>query len=141
MREEARKVALKAKFKQTKLSDVPVKVSCMLAYTFLPEKTEQTEETPQPYFEPPIISLGVINDKAKFLPMPTFTNTETKVGGTATVEVKVNLQTGEVISAMAISGNNFLRINAVKAAMLAKFEPVLKEFPTIYGKGNFGLQI
>lgn len=139
LQEEARKAALKAKFKQTKLSGVPVKVSCGLLYTFLPDKTKQSEqikEKPQPYFEPPIISLGIINDNAKILLMPKLGAVQPQSDGSINVEVKIDLQKGKVISAMAFEGHPLIRDAAVKAAMQAEFEPILTEFSTIYGKGT-----
>lgn len=139
LREEAKKAALKAKFKQTKLSGVPVKVSCMLAYSFLPDKSEQTKQTEEPqrpYIEPPIISLGVVNDKAKVLPMPSLATTQPHGDGSIEVEIKIDLQKGKVISAMAFEGHPLIRATAVKMALQAEFEPTFTEFPTIYGKGT-----
>jgi TonB family protein len=137
---EAEQAALKAKFELTKLSGIPVEVICGIVYqvyldeTLQPNKSRDFETKSKDYIQPRI-PLGVLNDKAKIFPMPKFMNTEAQVKGKTDIQVKVNLQTGKVVSAIAISGNTFLRKYAVEAAMKAEFEPALTEFPTIYGAG------
>lgn len=144
LRKEAEKAALKAKLEPTKLSNVPVKVNCVLVYNFLPERelqTKQTEAETKPYSEPPIISLGIINDKAKVLPMPKMSLVQPQGEGSAKVEVKIDLQKGKVVSAMAFEGHPLLRAPAANVAMKAEFEPILTEFPKIYGKGTLVYKI
>lgn len=145
LRKEAEKAALKAKLEPTKLSNVPVKVNCVLVYNFLPEgelQTKQTEAETKPYSEPPTISLGIVNDKAKVLPMPKMLLLHSPLGrGSISVNVKIDLQKGKVVSAMVFEGHLLLRAGAINAAMKAEFEPILTEFSTIYGKGTLVYKI
>lgn len=81
------------------------------------------------------ITTGVLNEKAKILPMPKMPPVLARIAGQVIVQVRINLQTGDVVSATAVSGHPLLRLLAEKAAMEAKFEPILKEFDTIYATG------
>ncbi len=80
-----------------------------------------------------LLSLGVLNNKAKTLPMPP--NIQPRSVGSVSVQVKINLQKGEVIEAQAVSGIPLLWKSTEKAALEAKFEPILQEFETVYGTG------
>ncbi len=82
-----------------------------------------------------IISLGVVNDKAKILPMPKMPAPRPHIVGNLNVQVKIDLQKGEVIEATAISGHPLTWVWIEIAARQAKFEPILTEFDTIYGSG------
>lgn len=107
---EAEKAALKAKFKQTKLSGVPVKVSGILVYNFnLNDKK--------------IIFGGIVNGKATYLPAPDYPKEAENAcaGGKVEVEVLIDEESETVISAKAISGDELLRDAAVEAAKKAKF--------------------
>ena len=75
---------------------------------------------------PPVISKGVINGHATFLPTPVYSPIAKRLGiqGTVSVQVLVD-ETGTVISAKAISGSPFLTSEAQKAAMQARFAPTL----------------
>lgn len=84
---------------------------------------------------PKKLSLGVLNEKAKVLVLPKLPNVQPRVAGSVNVQVEINLQTGEVVSASAVSGHPLLRGAAVAAARKAKFQPILTEFDTIYGTG------
>jgi len=84
---------------------------------------------------PKTLLIGVLNEKAKELVMPKLTNFQPRIAGSLYVQVKIDLQKGEVISATAVSGHPLLRFSAENAAKKAKFEPILKDFETIYGTG------
>lgn len=125
------KAALQAKFKPFLLSGKPVKVRGTIVYNFNLDAPDQ----PQPNENIKTIRLGVLNDKAKVLPLPKLPKAYARVAGIVDVQVKIDLQKGEVVSASTISGHPLLRMSAEIAARQAKFEPVLTEFPTIYGTG------
>lgn len=132
--------ALKAKFEPTKLSGQPVKVSGMLIYNFVQDKSDQSKqitEEPQTNFEPTTIHFGIINDKAISLPEPNYPK-ELLQGNkqeNVNVKVKIHLQEGRVVSAMDTSKNSSLGKYAVKAAMSAEFNPIKIEGSPLYATG------
>ena len=115
--EAARNAALQARFTQTRLSGVPVKVSGVITYNFVAE--ESSAITPAEKGE-------VLNGKALTLPNAVYPDAAkaVKASGTVTVEVTVD-EGGNVISAVAVGGHPLLRNAALKAAGLAKFAPTL----------------
>lgn len=70
------------------------------------------------------ISRGVLNDKARVLPVPAYPPTARamRVFGLVAVQVLID-EKGDVISAKALSGNPMLRAASVAAARGAKFSP------------------
>lgn len=71
-----------------------------------------------------IVSDGVINGKATYLPPPPYPPTAKMVNAQGAVNVQVTIdETGEVISSRAVSGHPLLRPAAEKAAWNAKFSP------------------
>lgn len=82
-----------------------------------------------------VVTVGVLNDKAKILSMPKASPVQPRIAGMWVVQVKVDLQKGEVVWAKVVSGHVLLRLSAEKAAKQAKFEPMLTEFDTIYAMG------
>jgi protein TonB len=81
----------------------------------LPEKPKATPKT---------ISKGVITGLALALPKPAYPPIAKKLGIQGTVAVQVLIdETGQVISARAISGSSFLTGEAQKAAYQARFSP------------------
>ncbi|MEZ5429476.1 MAG: energy transducer TonB [Pyrinomonadaceae bacterium] len=118
---EAEKAAIKAKFKPTKLSGRPVKVSGVLVYDFtLKEKK--------------IIRGGIVNGKATYLPPPVYPPEarDLCLGGEVEVEIEIDFFiekddagiedfVGKVISARAVSGDELLRSPAEEAARKARF--------------------
>ena len=100
--------------------DVNVKASTEQAYQIpaapLPKQPSQK----------PAISGGVVNGKILSLPKPAYPRDALVRGvfGKVVVEVIVD-EKGQVIDARAISGNPLLRVSAVYAARLARFEPTL----------------
>lgn len=81
---------------------------------------------PPPLKPPPpkMISGGVLNGKATSLPKPAYPAIAkaAHVSGTVNVQVTVD-ESGNVISANAVSGHPLLRQSAVSAARQAKFSP------------------
>ncbi len=141
LRVEAKKAALKAKFKLTILAGQPVKVSGIIIYKFGQDKSNQPNqnaETPQAELEPLPIPLWVLNEKATSLPQPNYPKDllQIKEKESIEVEVKIHLQEGKVVSAMNASKNSVLGKYAVEAAILAKFRPIEIEGRPLYGKGT-----
>ncbi|HKE59369.1 MAG TPA: energy transducer TonB [Pyrinomonadaceae bacterium] len=80
-----------------------------------PEKPKATPKT---------ISKGVITGLALALPKPNYPPIAKKLGIQGTVAVQVLIdETGQVVSAKAISGSSFLTGEAQKAAYQARFSP------------------
>ncbi|MEO6590204.1 MAG: TonB family protein, partial [Pyrinomonadaceae bacterium] len=72
------------------------------------------------------ISGGVLNGKAVDLPKPAYPAAARAVRASGAVNVEVTVdQSGNVISANAVSGHPLLRASAVSAARSAKFKPTL----------------
>ena len=111
LRESAEKAALAARFPPTQLSGVPVKVSGMIVYNFGAEGH---------------ISGGILNGRANSLPKPEYPAAAKAVraGGAVVVRVVVD-ESGDVISATAVSGHPLLRATSVDAARSAKFPPTM----------------
>lgn len=97
------------------------------AQTPTPSTEPTTEKISAPASEQPAkIQLGVLNMTAKSLPRPDYP-AQAKTAGAAG-EVRVYVTTdgeGNVIEASATSGNALLRGAAEKAALHAKFDPVV----------------
>lgn len=73
---------------------------------------------------PKVVSLGVINGKAASLPKPPYPPTAKAVNASGAVQVQVLIdETGNVVSAKAISGHPLLRDASERAARSAKFTP------------------
>jgi len=72
------------------------------------------------------ISGGVVNGKATSLPVPVYSAAAKAIHVTGVVNVQVMIdESGNVISAKAVSGHAMLRQSAEKAAWAAKFKPTL----------------
>jgi TonB family protein len=112
------KAALEAKFAPTRLNGVPVKVSGSIVYNFSVNAIV------------PAVSSGVLNGRATSLPKPEYPEAAKAVraGGTVVVRVVVD-ESGDVISAAAISGHPLLRAASVEAAKAAKFPATMIDTP------------
>jgi len=91
------------------------------------------------------ISGGVLNSKALRLPTPPYPPAARAVKATGTVVVQVTVdESGNVISARAVSGHPLLQAAAVAAARGAKFSPVKLSGEPVKVNGvityNFALQ-
>ena len=110
LRTAAETAAMAAKFSPTLLQGEPVRVKGRIVYNFVVGGSE--------------ISGGILNGKAKNLPMPKYPEAALAVQAAGTVSVQVTIdEEGNVISASAISGHPLLRSAAVAAAQEAKFAP------------------
>ena len=80
-------------------------------------------ELPQ---QPKVVSLGVITGKAISLPKPVYSEIakRMRIEGAVRVQVLVDLD-GRVVSASVLNGSPYLRAEAQKAAMNARFSPTL----------------
>jgi protein TonB len=92
------------------------------------DKTRETEPPPRPrHAEPagaPVVSRGVVNGEAKYLPKPDYPKTAQAVRVEGKVDVQVLIdENGHVVSAKAVSGNALLRAAAESAARSARFKP------------------
>jgi TonB family protein len=81
------------------------------------------------------IELGILNEKAVYLPMPTYPFGNVKAGGTVSVIVKIDIKTGKIIEANAIAGHPLFKKPAENAALLAKFDFSKENFTADFGKG------
>lgn len=84
----------------------------------------------QSHSTPPVprapISGGVLNGKATSLPKPSYPAIAKAANASGTVNVQVTVdESGNVISASAVSGHPLLRQSAVSAARGAKFRPTM----------------
>lgn len=89
-----------------------------------PPPPPAAKPTPTPKPAPKTISGGVLNGKATSLPQPAYPPAAKAVraGGTVTVQVKID-ESGNVVSASAVSGHPLLKAAAESAARRAKFSP------------------
>lgn len=95
-------------------------------------KTPEATKPPPPPGPPPApkptkpISKGVINGSATSLPKPPYPPAAKAVRASGAVNVQVLIdESGNVVSASAVSGHPLLRQAAVQAARSAKFKPTL----------------
>jgi TonB family protein len=124
---ESEKAAHKAKFEPQTISGKPVKTRATLVYNFVTEEKSESEE--QKEIEIKIktqIHLGFLNNRTTFQPQPIYPKEvlQPRSGGGANVQIVINLQEGNVISANAVSGNQLFKKYAEEAALKAKFSPV-----------------
>jgi protein TonB len=92
------------------------------------EHAPDTEPPPArtPPRVPPVVSGGVVNGQASYLPKPAYPPTAIAVRAEGKVDVQVLIdENGHVVSAKAISGNPLLRGAAENAARGARFTPTL----------------
>lgn len=85
-----------------------------------------SSETPPANTSVKTISGGVLNAKATSLPKPPYPAAARAVRASGSVSVQVLVsETGEVLSASAVSGHSLLRSAAENAARQARFSPTL----------------
>ncbi|GEM_PF-455459 len=112
LKDAAVQAASGAKFSPTLLSGQPIKVTGNLVYNFALENNN--------------INGGVLNGKAISLPAPAYPQIAKTARASGSVNVQVVIdESGNVISASAISGHPLLKAAAVQAANGAKFSPTL----------------
>lgn len=82
------------------------------------------KKEPEEIKKPAITTGGVVNGKAKYLPVPVYPTAAKAVGASGNVNVQVLIdEEGNVVSAKAVSGHILLRDTAERAARNAKFIP------------------
>lgn len=92
--------------------------------TQTPKPTPKVEPTPKPV--PKTVSGGVVNGKATRLVTPQYPSQARAVRASGQVSVAVTIdESGNVISASAVSGHTLLRGAAESAARSSKFAPTL----------------
>jgi TonB family protein len=119
LRAAAEAAALNAKFSPTFLGGRAVKVRGRVVYNFV-AKDAVRQEAADP------VGSKLLNGRAVSLPTPEYPDAARAVGakGIATVKLTIG-EDGRVISAAAVSGHPLLRAAAVKAALEARFQPIL----------------
>jgi len=103
----------------------------------IPQNSDRpTTDKPEGETMRDVFSGGVINGKATYLPKPAYPAAAraAKASGAVYVEVLVDEQ-GNVISAVAVSGDPLLRASAEEAAKGAKFSPTLLSGTPVKVKG------
>ena len=122
LRESAVKAALQAKFKPTTLSGIPVKVSGVIIYNFMPETTDDDEVVVLAC--PPTMNIiKILNGFAINLVKPEYPRElkEQRLSGAVNIEVIID-EAGKIISATAVSGYQELRKYAVEAVKKSTFK-------------------
>lgn len=85
---------------------------------------------------PDVISGGIVNGKATFLPNPDYPPAAKAVRASGAVNVEIMIDTdGNVVEAKAVSGHPLLRQSAVTAARSAKFAPTMLAGKPVKVKG------
>ncbi len=108
--------------KETEVNPTPKTVVTEVTEPPPPVKTP----TPTPKPVPKTISGGVVNGKATYLAKPTYPPAARAVGASGAVSVQVTIdESGNVISATAVSGHPLLRSSAESAARSSKFSPTV----------------
>lgn len=117
LRTAAETAAMSARFAPTLLQGEPVRVKGRIVYNFVTDGPTDPKASR--------ISGGLLNGKARSLPMPEYPDAAKAVKAAGAVSVQVTIdEEGNVISANAVSGHPLLRAAAVTAAQDAKFAPV-----------------
>lgn len=129
----AEKAALQAKFEPILIGGKPIRITGIIVYKFA---MDGKEETPDILNDKPE-QLGMLNSYAYYLPMPKspWGNYKVSKESSIGVQVKVDLQTGEVVEANAIYGFPLFRKAAENAALQAKFDFKDRLFCSKFGIG------
>ena len=91
-----------------------------------PPPVAQVKKDPLPVQKPVILTGGVVNGKATYLPKPIYSAAAISVNAQGDVSVQVLIdESGNVVSAKAVSGHPLLRAVSEAAARNAKFSPTL----------------
>ena len=101
-------------------SEMPVKIRGIVVFNFVSERK--------------CFSVGIVNNKAKYLPKP-FYSPDIKIYGFVKVLISIDMD-GKVTAAKAVSGHSLLRPFAENAARQAKFAPTLINGGRIYIKAQ-----
>ncbi|CAN5627810.1 hypothetical protein BH20ACI4_BH20ACI4_31430 [soil metagenome] len=123
LRAAAVNAALLSKFKPTVSNGHPVKANGVVVFRFFSPAADEN-----PPDNEKIISGGVVNGKALSLPKPAYPieARNERASGAVNVQVVID-ESGNVISAKAVSGHELLREASEQAALGAKFSPTILE--------------
>ena len=122
LHKSAVEAAQKAKFQQTTNRGVPIKIKGIVVYNFVPENK--------------CIVVGIVNNKALFIPKPQIANLnhprhfQIKEEQIVTVQIIID-ESGKVVRAKAISGHPLLRGACENSARQATFTPSFINGPPI----------
>jgi len=95
-----------------------------LARNTEPKAEPPDDPAPPPVAKPKLVTGGVVNGRATYLPKPQFPAAANALHLEGKVDVQVTIdESGKVISAKAASGHPLLRPAAERAAWDAKFKP------------------
>lgn len=101
-------------------------LSTLICFFAFQEAVAQKRSSIKKKPKPLIISCGICNQKAIFLPKPEYPKAGRFVNASGNVAVAILIdEKGNVISAKALSGHPLLRTASERAAREAKFEPFL----------------
>ncbi|HMS39605.1 MAG TPA: energy transducer TonB [Pyrinomonadaceae bacterium] len=117
------------------------KISLILSIFFLlisfQNVSAQKKSTKKKKAKPTIISCGVCNQKAIYLPKPEYPKAARSVRASGNVVVLVTIdEKGNVETAKAITGHILFRATSEKAALKAKFEPFTLSGKPVKAVGN-----
>ena len=127
LRDAALRAAWNAKFSPTLLNNVPVRVTGTIVYNFVASGGEELKTDPvNTEGVDAKTTTGGLNSRAISIPAPEYPAAARAVKAQGPVRVQVTVdESGNVISAAAVSGHPLLRAASVKAAREAKFAPAL----------------
>ena len=99
-------------------------VSMLICFSSFQDVAGQNRRVTKPKPAPTILSCGVCNQKALYLPKPKYPEAARfiRVSGKVDVFIRIDEQ-GSVESAVAVSGHPLFRAAAAEAALKAKFAP------------------
>jgi TonB family protein len=116
LRVAAEAAALQARFSPTMLSGIPVRVTGTIVYNFVAVDSDSVTVKSS--------DREVLNGKTIDLPNAPYPEAARAVRAQGPVGVQITVnESGDVISATAVSGHPLLRASAVAAATRAKFSP------------------
>ncbi|MBC7899459.1 MAG: TonB family protein [Saprospiraceae bacterium] len=142
LRQSAIEASRKAKFQPALTISTPskaVKAVAQIVYKFVLDEPILTRNNQKGYtelFKAPI-SLGILNDRAIYLPQPIYPKAvlRPRSQGDVIIQIKLNVQEGKLVLAKAVSGNLIFRKYAEEAAMKAKFQPKNIEGSPLFANG------
>ncbi len=134
LRANAEAAARNSKFFSTFFDGKLQKTHSELTYIFnITEGTVSVRESTVKFVNIPLRNL---NEKAILLPIPKyFSHCAKGATGSLNVQVKIDLQTGNVVEAKAVSGHPIYRKTVEDAALQAKFNFTISNLPAKFGTG------
>lgn len=104
---------------------LPITIFVLLCLLQALSAQRSLKQTKQKTNHPKIISCGVCNSKAIYLPKPEYSKAARAIKASGAVNVSILIdEKGNVVSAKPTTGHPLLWAESVKAALKAKFERV-----------------